>query len=116
MKKKSMCGVGIVDQPEGFLALFCLEDLFSVYQTSVVVVIDGKACEKNKYHMEPVNIFAQPVKKKKKRKAFLKWPVKKRVLPFKKNVTVSLFTSVTFLSPCSHDNILAKCRHSSFQF
>lgn len=50
---------------EGFLALFCLEDLFSVYQTSVVVVIDGKACEKNKYHMEPVNIFAQPVKKMK---------------------------------------------------
>lgn len=42
--------------------------------------------------MEPVNVFAQPVKHS------WKWPVK-RVLPFKKkNVTVSLFTSVTLSS------------------
>lgn len=66
MKKKINVWGGDCGSAEGFLALFCLEDLFSVYQTSVVVVIDGKACEKNKYHMEPVNIFAQPVKKKKK--------------------------------------------------
>lgn len=52
------------------LALFSFKDLFSVYQTSVVVV-DGKACEKNKHHMEPVSVFAQPVKHS------WKWPVKK---------------------------------------
>lgn len=39
--------------------------------------------------MELVNVFAQPVKHS------WKWPVKKGVLPFFKNVTVSLFTSVT---------------------
>lgn len=50
--------------------MFPLEDLFSVYQTFVVVV-DGKACEKNKHHVEPVNVFAQPVKHS------WKWPVKK---------------------------------------
>lgn len=36
------------------------------YQTSVVVVVDGNA-----HHMEPVNVFAQPVKHS------WKWPVKK---------------------------------------
>ena len=46
------------------------------YQTSVVVVVGGKASEKNNHHMEPVNVFAQPVKHS------WKWPVKKRVLPF----------------------------------
>lgn len=44
------------------------------YQMSVVVVV-GKTCLKkqtNKYHMEPVNVFAQPVKHS------WKWPVKKQ--------------------------------------
>lgn len=43
------------------------------YQMSVVVVV-GKTCLKkqtNKYHTEPVNVFAQPVKHS------WKWPVKK---------------------------------------
>ena len=48
------------------------------YQTSVVVVVGGKACEKNHHHMEPVNVFAQPVKHS------WKWPVKKGFYRFKK--------------------------------
>lgn len=71
------------------------------YQMSVVVVV-GKTCLKkqtNKYHMEPVNVFAQPVKHS------WKWPVKKKQKQKQKmgvgwgsifkNVTVSLFTYVT---------------------
>lgn len=54
----------------GIPSLVFLRRLLVFYQMSVVVV-DGKACEKNKHHMEPVNVFAQPVKHS------WKWPVKK---------------------------------------
>lgn len=70
------------------------------YLTSVVVV-DGKACEKNKHHMEPVNVFAQPVKHS------WKWPVKKGFTILKKCNCVIVYICNLFL-PCSHYNILAK--------
>lgn len=80
------------------------------YQTSVVVV-DGKACEKNKHHMEPVNVFAKPVKHS------WKWPVKKekRILPFKKKCNcVIVYICNSSLFSLHHSG--NKCRHSSSSF
>lgn len=55
----------------GILGFVFLKRLVQYFYRTSVVVIDGKACEKNKHHMEPVNVFAQPVKHS------WKWPVKK---------------------------------------
>lgn len=71
-------------------------------RTSVVVTVDGKACEKNKHHMEPVNVFAQPVKHS------WKWPVKKGFIIKKKKCNCVIVYTCNFFLPCCHYNILAK--------